>query len=218
MKLTGGRCAGVLTAFLLLQAALYYNAAYRSEVAPEAPPLSSFPTSRAGWRIAQELPLDQENLDVLKADDTLNRTYVDAGHGQGASLFIAFFKTQRYGQAPHSPKNCLPGSGWEAKVSSTLPIAVPGRRALIVVNKYVVEHGSDHSLVLYWYQSRNRVIASEYWAKFWLVADAIRYRRSDTSLVRVVVPMESSDPDRATKTAVDFIQALFPDLLRQFPS
>ena len=55
-----------------------------------------------------------------------------------------------------------------------------------MVNRYVVEHGEDKSVTLYWYHSHNRVIASEFSAKFWAVADSIRYHRSDTALVRVM--------------------------------
>ena len=66
-------------------------------------------------------------------------------------------------------------------------------------------------MTLYWYQSHNRVIASEYSAKFWLVADSIRYHRSDTSLVKVVVPVRNNDAETATRTAVEFVQAIFPE-------
>jgi len=82
----------------------------------------------------------------------------------------------------------------------------------------VVAKGEDKSVVLYWYQSRDRVVASEYRAKFYLVADAIRYNRTDTALVRVVVPMSGNDPAFATKTAEEFVQAFFGTLRRLLPA
>ena len=72
---------------------------------------------------------------------------------------------------------------------------MPGRSEPIRSNRYVVAHGDEKSVVLYWYQSHNRVIASELAAKFWLVADSIKYHRSDSSLVRVVVPVRDGDTD-----------------------
>jgi EpsI family protein len=87
-----------------------------------------------------------------------------------------------------------------------------------VTNRYVVAHGDEKSVVLYWYQTHNRIIASEYWAKFWLVVDSIRYRRSDTSLVKIVVPVRDNNIGAATALGVQFIQAVFPSLLRQLPS
>ena len=117
---------------------------------------------------------------------------------------------------PHSPKNCLPGAGWTQLSSDDSSIDV-GRPQPIVVNRYVVQHGDERSVVLYWYQSRERVVASEYTAKFWVMADAIRLNRTDTALVRVVVAMGSGDTDEATRTAVNFVQSFFGPLHQVLP-
>ena len=209
--------ARILMILLLLQAVAYYAVASRRDIIPEVAPLSSFPSMMQGWSIDHDYPIDQEQLDVLKADDTLNRLYVSSEANAAVSLFIAFFRTQRYGQAPHSPKNCMPGSGWRAMEDTTLPVAIPGRATPIVINKYVIARGEEKSVVLYWYQSHNRVIAGEYAAKFWLVADAMRYRRSDTALVRVIVPV-AGNREAAESTAVNFVRTLYPEIIRQFPN
>jgi EpsI family protein len=218
MSFPGNRYARVLTAVLLLEGAAFYAVASRAESAPPVGPLGLFPHALGGWTVARDVPIEQEVQDVLRADDTLNRVYVNPSQTDYAFLFIAYFKTQRYGQAPHSPKNCLPGSGWEPVETGRQTIDVPGWNAPIVTNRFVVEHGDERSVVLYWYQTHNRIIASEYWAKFWLVVDSIRYRRSDTSLVKIVVPVHDNNVGAATATGVRFIQAMFPSLLRQLPS
>jgi EpsI family protein len=210
--------AKVLTIVLLAQAAAFYAIASRAEQIPVIPPLASFPFTIGNWQMQQDLPIEKEVQDVLKADDTLNRVYVDPARGEAAFLFIAFFKTQRYGQAPHSPKNCLPGAGWEPITTGILPITVAAWNGSIETNRYVVQHGDDKDVVVYWYQSHKRVIANEYAAKFWLVADSIRYHRSDTSLVKIVVPVRDNDVEGATRTAVNFVQALFPQILKQLPA
>jgi EpsI family protein len=138
--------------------------------------------------------------------------------GQGAaSLFVAAFRTQRNGKAPHSPKNCLPGSGWERISAGEITIDV-GRAAPITVNRYVVAYGSQRDLVLYWYQSRDRVVADEYKAKFWVMADAIRLNRTDTALVRVIVPVSNRDETKAQATATDFVKSFYSTLLNYLPS
>jgi EpsI family protein len=218
MNFLKNKYTGAVTLVLLLQAVAYYAVAARKEQAPRIGPLMSFPVVIDQWRALREIPLEKEVQDVLKADDTLNREYANPSIPGSSWLFIAFFKTQRYGQAPHSPKNCLPGSGWEPTENTEISVPVPGWSQPIVTNKYVVAHGSEKSVVLYWYQSHNRVIASEYWAKFWLVADSVRYRRSDTALVRIVVPVMEDRTDAATQAGVSFIQAIFPKLLTQFSS
>jgi len=209
----------VLTVVLLLQTAVYYAAELRTEALPPFSPLASFPPIVKSWTLVQEYPVEQEVLEVLKADDTLSRVYVDSVKNAGASLFIAFFKTQRTGQSPHSPKNCLPGSGWLPSETGIQSIEIPGSSMPpIRVNRYVVSRGDEKSVVLYWYQSHSRVIAGEFAAKFWLVADSIRYHRSDTALVRVVVPVRAGDIGSALNSGIAFVQAIFPDLQKQLPS
>jgi EpsI family protein len=207
-----------VTAVLILQGIVFYAIALRAENAPPASPLAAFPTDIAGWQMYKDVKIEQDTLDVLKADDTLNRIYLSPARDADVYLFIAFFKTQRYGQAPHSPKNCLPGNGFEPIESGPIFVAVPGRAEPIRINRYLTARGDEKSVTLYWYQSHDRIIAGEFAAKFWLIADSIRYHRSDTSLVKIVVPVREGDADAATRTAIDFVKAVFPPLSRQLPT
>ena len=217
MSLLENKFARVLTIVLALQAAVLYTAVSRAELVPNVKPLAQFPRVVAGWNAIEDFPVEPEIQEILKADDTLNRLYLDpSGHLQ-ASLFVAFFKTQRDGQSPHSPKNCLPGNGWQPVEIGTISIAVPGRADPITANRYIASHGGQKALIVYWYQSRDRIIADEYEAKFWLIADSIRYHRSDTALVRIVVPVANEDADAATAAGVSFVKALFPDLTAILP-
>jgi EpsI family protein len=130
---------------------------------------------------------------------------------------VASFRTQRNGKTPHSPKNCLPGSGWVPLSSGEIAIDV-GRAAPITVNRYLIASGSQKQLVLYWYQSRDRAVANEYNAKFWVMADAIRLNRTDTALVRVIVPLANRDEAKAQATATDFVKSFYSTLLEYLPS
>ena len=209
--------AAGLTLALVVQATLFY-ATSRGERVPAGPPLDLFPAQLGSWHEAQNYPVEQEIKDQLKADDLLNRLYGNPESRAGAALFVAYFKTQRTGQSPHSPKNCLPGSGWEPEATGFLDVAVEGQPEPIRINRYVVSHGDEKSVVLYWYQSPRRVIASEFSAKFWLVMDSIRYRRSDTALVRVTVPVANNDQDAATRIGVSFVRTVFPVLKGYLPA
>lgn len=207
--------ARVLLLVLLLQTAAFYAVAFRAETVPPVPPLLTFPKQLGPWRMVQDVPVEKEVQDVLRADDTLSRVYVSPT-GSAAYLWIAYFKSQRYGQSPHSPKNCLPGSGWEPVEDAKMTIRVPDWGTPITINRYVVQHGDQRSVSLYWYQSHGRVIAAELAAKFWLVADSIRYHRSDTALVRITVPVEQS-VQQAVDTGVSFAQSVFPTVVHQLP-
>lgn len=199
-------------AVLLLQTAVYYGLPSQ-ESTPKMRALESFPAQLAPWSLAASYPMEDEVQKVLKADQTLNRLYTS---GQtGINLFVAYFHSQKSGVAPHSPKNCLPGSGWAPTESGIAMVELAGGRQL-EVNRYIVARGDSKSLVLYWYQTPYRVIASEYWAKIYLVLDSIRYNRSDTALVRVVVPLPSGREAEAEAQAKEFIQKSFPALNSYF--
>jgi EpsI family protein len=210
------RPAMILSAFLIAQGSLFYGFS-RGETAPSYRALDEFPKDIGVWRMIQQGVMEQEIKNVLRADDYITREYA-ASPEKAANLFVAFFKSQRAGQTPHSPKNCLPGSGWVWTVSDTIPVTVPGRAAPIEINRYLVSKGESRSMVLYWYQSRDRVVASEYKAAALVAWDAIRFNRTDTSLVRVVVPVLNGRDDVATQTGVEFIQAFFAKLRRFFPA
>ena len=211
------RSARILTVVLLGQASLFYGFS-RRETVPHHNALADFQLPASSpWTMRENLQLDADTLEVLKADDLTSRVYQNTSNGAVATLFVAFFETQRTGKAPHSPKNCLPGSGWTPSRSGVRTIPIPGSNP-ISVNDYVISRGQNQSIVLYWYQSRDRVVASEYTAKFYVVADALRYNRTDTALVRVITPIVDNDVDRSYKAAVDFVQSFFVPLRQHFPA
>lgn len=200
---------------LLVQAVAFY-AVPRQEVIPEAKPLSEFSASVGPWAVVRENTIEPEIQEILKADDTLNRDYAAPDMGQ-VNLFIAFFRSQRAGQQPHSPKVCLPGSGWTPEDARYIDVKVPGLDEPITVNRYTVVRGDRRSVVLYWYQSHQRVVASEYKAKLYTILDSIRYRRSDASLVRVVVPVENGGIAAANAIAESFVQTFFQPVRTHLP-
>lgn len=207
----------ILSFVFIAQAFGFYNLSHGEDI-PTVRPLHEFPRQVASWRTSQEGVIEPEVQRILRADDLLNRSYVNTTDGRFANLFVAFFKSQRTGQTPHSPKNCLPGSGWVPAIEDFLTIRMPGEAEDKKVNRYLVQKGDEKSIVLYWYQSRDRVIASEYWAKVYVVVDALRYNRTDTALVRVVVPVEGNNIDLATQTAVKFAREFYQPLRQTLPS
>jgi EpsI family protein len=231
MQIFQSKYLRVLTIVLVLQAALFYTASHGdSRILRQ--PLKQFPEVVSGWQGVVDGVVEQETLDVLKADDVLSRFYIhmpmskfvslpkeeqQATMMRSEELFVAYFSTQQQGQSPHSPKNCLPGAGWTPVDTGEMSVPIAGLAAPIVINKYVIEKGSSQSLVLYWYQSHGRVVANEFSAKFFLVADSLRYHRSDTALVRVVTPVLHDDLAASMDSATSFVQAIFPAIYKYLP-
>ena len=216
LKFLNSTPARVVTVLLVAQAALLYSS-IRPEAVPAGKPLAEFPREVGSWRLVQEGVIDAETQAVLQADDAMVRDYGDPASQRSADLYIAAFRSQRNGKAPHSPKNCLPGNGWTQLEQSEISIDTGAARP-IEANRYVVMHGDNRSLVLYWYQSRYRTVANEFKAKFWVIADAIRYNRTDTALVRVIVPISNRDSALAEQTAVDFVRTFYPSIRSFLPS
>lgn len=210
------RASLVLSGILLLQILTVY-AFSREELVPDHRPLRQFPAALGDWVQTGESVLDEATQEVLRADEVLSRSYRNAAAPAALSFFVAYFKSQRTGVNPHSPKNCLPGAGWYPLASDFVSVEMPGRPGAVRVNRYVIAKGDVRSLVLYWYQSRDRVIASEYAAKLYLVADAIRHNRTETALVRITVPFAGGDLEAATRLALDFAGRAYPALRQLLP-
>lgn len=206
--------AKALTLILVGQAVALYSFS-KPEVVPSTRALAEFPEKFGSWVKLRDGVVEPEVRDALQADDLLTREYQNSRVPVG--FFVAAFRSQRNGKAPHSPKNCLPGNGFVQQEEGRIQIPVDGQAAPLDVNRYVVVKGDYKTLVLYWYQSRDRAVADEYHAKFYVIADALRYNRTDTALVRVVVPLLKGMEAEADAAGLDFIRSMYPNLRNFLP-
>jgi EpsI family protein len=108
------------------------------------------------------------------------------------SVYVGYYESQATGRTIHSPRNCLPGAGWQTVESGKTSIEVPGEAAPVTVNRYLLANGPSQAIVYYWYQGRGRVAHSEYRVKWDLLRDAIARGRTEEALVRIVVPVASA--------------------------
>ncbi len=206
----------LLAAALLALTAVLLYARDTQEVILTREPLSSFPRY-LGTRTGVDYTIPQDVLDVLGNGDFLLRIYPDTAGSPDVDLFVAYFASQRAGDTLHSPKNCLPGAGWSPVHSAEREVQAPGV-APFSANEYLIAKGTDRKLVLYWYQAHNRAVASEYWAKFYLVADAMRLNRSDGSLIRITTPVASEERiETARARLLEFAALVTPQLGRYIP-
>jgi len=183
------------------------------ESVPLSEPLARFPEVLGGWQ-GQDLPLEPRIVKGLRVDDHLNRMYENAS-GQQLGIYVGYYRSQRTGVTIHSPRNCLPGVGWEPVKAGYAELSQPdGRRVL--VNMYEIQKGMERQVVLYWYESHGRVVASEYRAKILMVWDAIWLNRSDAALIRLATPIKT-DPAGARQRVVSFAQAALVELERLIP-
>jgi len=207
----------LLAALLIAGAAIFLQAHTRNEVFPPRQTLDSFPPQLGSWT-GTDLPLAQNVLDVLRPTDYVLRFYRNEEKPElSAALYMAYWKSQRTGAEIHSPKNCLPGSGWTPLESKEIVLTMPGH-APFPANRYVIARGDSRQAVLYWYWAHDRGVASEYWAKFYLVADSIRMNRSDGALVRITTPLYPGETaDAAVSRVLPFAGQITPLLAAYIP-
>jgi EpsI family protein len=178
--------------------------------------LGEFPSEIGGWKqLGPDARFDAATEAVLRADDYVTRDYV-LPDGRTASLYIGYYATQRTGATYHSPLNCLPGSGWTLTEPATVEIRPANGAPAFEANRYILQNGSTRQLLIYWYQGRGRAVASEYWDKVYTVFDSVRRRRSDGSMVRVLVPVGRSEAS-ALEAATAFSEQLAPNLSAYVP-
>jgi len=179
--------------------------------ATELPHLEKMPTEIGEWRSVREISVPPDTLAVLRADGVLLRDY-EVHPGSRVQLYVAYYRTQHAGESMHSPRNCLPGAGWEPVSSSFVSADLGGGRKQ-EVNRYLVEKEGKRMLVLYWYESRNRIIAGEYSGKLYLLWDSLRRQNRDGAIVRVTVPIpRGQSEDRALELSTQFIRSAAPDV------
>ncbi|MFN7918883.1 MAG: EpsI family protein [Bryobacteraceae bacterium] len=180
--------AQAVSLLLLLQAGAYYGFS-RTELSIPLPKFDSLPVQIGDWSMTDELTVDAMTLERLQPDAYLNRTYKSNRDGLTASVFIGYFETRRTGRAPHSPKSCLPGNGWEPESYAEVDMPVPNSPNPVRVNRYVVKRESLRLVILYWYHQNGRLFTSEVAAQFYSLPNLLLHRRTDTTFVRVGVPV-----------------------------
>lgn len=180
---------------------------------PLAPHLERLPRTIGNWQALRDVELSQDTRKILRAESVLVRDY-ELAPGSRVQIFVAYYRNQHAGESMHSPRNCLPGSGWEQLSNSSLAVDMgDGRRE--TVNRYLVEKQGNKMLVVYWYQNHNRIIANEYLGKLYLMWDSIRHQYRDGAIIRITVPAGNGlSEDQATEQVTQFIRSAAPQITK----
>lgn len=178
---------------------------------------ATFPMDINGWH-GDKTHFAPEIYDVLGVDDSILANYRNA-EGELVQLYVGFYQSQKEGDLIHSPKNCLPGAGWNITETTleAVDVAAGGSTRTLNAIRLILRNGKQKQVVLYWFQSRGRIISSEYMQKIWLVIDSITKGRTDGSFVRLIAPV-SSDEARTLKMLKSFAQDVYPHLADYIPS
>lgn len=186
---------------LVAGCALLWNA-HAQRAVPIEGPLASVLADAPGFEIVEQTITANERR-VAGMTDYVARAY-RRDSTVAFTTFVSYYDKQTQGKTIHSPRNCLPGAGWEIVSGGLRELVIDGR--VHIVNRYVLKNGSATALAYYWYQGRGRVTANEYRVKWNLLRDAALYGRTEEALVRVVVPVRVSSATQGTAAPEALLQ------------
>lgn len=195
---------------LFLAAGLYLNL-HRDVGVPMKKPFDQFPASVSRWQMQGETSLSAEVQAVLKASDVLMRQYVSSA-GDRVTFYIGYHDGGKAAGEIHSPKHCLPGTGWFEVSSRRTRMELPGASLNLV--RAVYQKGDSKELFLYWYQVRGESISEEYSLKVAEITNSVLYGRRDAAFVRISIPFGGSE-DKALATGERFVADFYP-VIREF--
>ncbi len=199
--------------YALLIAAALFVFLHGDVSVPVARPLAEVPQLQGDWKMAGQSRFDERVLEILKPTDYLSRFYRDA-EGHRVSLYLGYHGGGPESGPIHSPKHCLPGSGWHELSEEDGEIVIDGKKVSHVRSVY--QNGSSRELFLYWFQVKGETLDNEYALKFAEVMNSIFHNRRDSAFIRISVPFED-DQDKAVALGEQFIRDFYPHIAAVLP-
>ncbi len=206
-----------LPALILAAGCALLLLAKRQSALPLAAPLEATIPATMLDLPSYDMTISEEEQRVAGMSEYLLRLYGADSSRYAFSLYVGYYAEQVQGRSIHSPKNCLPGAGWEPITAGDT--AVVSRGTVFRVNRYLLGNQNARALVYYWYQGRGRLAANETAVKWDLLRDKARYGRSEEALVRIVVPLRDGlTEEDADRMAASITADLIPQVFQALPA
>lgn len=198
---------------LLIAAGLYIHA-HSDITVPINRSFGQFPLKVQGWQMLSEAQFSEGVLNVLRPSDYLYRTYGKGGD-HAVQLYIGYHGGGKETGGIHSPKHCLPGSGWYEESTRRTTMTVAGQKVNMV--EAVYQKGEDQELFLYWFQVKDRSLSDEYSLKASEIINSLLYRRRDSAFIRISMPVQGSI-EQTKAVAVQFLNEFYPTIMGHLPA
>lgn len=199
---------GRAVVLLVLFAITWYFLQTTSQVTivPIKKALSLFPLQVGTYHLSKSFQSSADVVEMLGVDDYLQYNYVNEANRR-VNLYVGYYKAVGVSGGYHSPKNCLPGGGWgiDGVKQISLQTGIEGRKES-TISQMLIRNGSEYQMVLYWYQNRGRIIASEYWEKIYLVLDALFLGRRDGTFIRIIAAVPENQREETEAELREFAE------------
>jgi len=182
---------------------------------PARQPLVDFPSQLGEWKGVSS-PMERHYLDALALDDYVLTDYTMTGE-RPINLYVAYYESPKKGRSSHSPRQCIPGGGWEITSFESLPMeSVPGAVSAWSVNRVVTQKDGHKQIVYYWFKQRDRWVSSEYLVKLFLFWDSLTRHRADGALVRLASSVHAGESEMSVDKRLQAMAGLVTPLLSRY--
>jgi exosortase D (VPLPA-CTERM-specific) len=206
-RLVVGAAGGVLALSLVLGVTISTDSLTVPERAPFSRLPDEFPEMTANIR-----PIDPTIAEVINADDTIIFD-LSAPEVAPVNLYLAYLETRGDRRSWHSPRQCIPGGGWQIADHQIREMTTPSGK-ILNYNRLIIQNRDQRELVYYWYDQRGRKVANEFVMKFWIIFDAVTRKRADGAMVRLITRVPASgdidDADRRLQAMAARMDAFLP--------
>ena len=209
--------APVLTGgVLLILAAFAATSVTPNEFPPPArQSFLDFPLQLGEWGGASSV-MERQYLDALQLDDYVLADY-SAVEKVPVNVYVAYYQSPKKGLSSHSPRQCIPGGGWEITSFDTVRLDhASGIAPALEVNRVAIQKGGQKQIVYYWFKQRDRLITSEYLVKFFLFWDSLTRHRADGALVRLVSSVYAGETEEIVDGRLQTMAGLVTPLLGRY--
>lgn len=205
----------ITSGFLIITFILVNLLRYSRVESKRLPGFALIPLRSGNWS-GQEYFFQDQTYEVLKADASTLRRYVNR-QGKELYLFISYFKSQKYGSQIHSPKNCLPGSGFKNLLTREKARVRGASGSSLLVNRLLISDSQSREVMYYWFQTRSGLITSELGLKLDLVINSLKRAPTDAAFIRISLPVKGLSDKEALSMVEDFLQAFQPSIKQALP-
>ena len=199
--------------YLLLGVTAIFLYTHETTAVPVNQPLNQIPTSVGNWRMVQEAYFNPEMLAVLRPTDYLYRVYKDPA-GNRVTLYLGYHAGGADSGPIHSPKHCLPGSGWFEISEKQQTVSL--QQGELPVVQAVYQNDDQKEMFFYYFQVKGRVLTSEYALKLAEVVNSLLYNRRDSAFIRISVPF-TENRAQAAQAGENFVARIHPHIATVLP-
>lgn len=168
-----------------------------------------FPLTVGEWNGYKE-EVSETTMKLLNPQAIISVTYTNPD-GISIHLLFDFFSSDATFGGPHSPRNCLPGSGW--KIENVLEYEIARGSKMIPAGRFELKFKESEKVMDFWYVTHFGETSNDYQFKLYELLSALTFKPRDVAFVRFV----TDNNEVSLKALKDFQKEILPVIYNHLP-